>query len=164
MSDDTAFEHPDYKQNRVVMKYEVPGTGNVLPELPFVMGVIGDFSGDIDPERPLEPLKKRDFVEIDKENFSEVMADIKPRLQYSVQNPLAEDELIPVELTFESMDDFSPDKLVNRIPALKAMQDVRDRLVALAGRAESNDKLAELLERVVQQDMSIEDMLKQLEG
>jgi len=157
-----AQDHPDVNENRVVLKYEVFGDKTEAVELPFVMGVVGDFSGDVDPEQPLPPLKDRKFIEIDRENFDDVMARIKPKLRYTVENPLDPDSKIPVELEFNSMDDFHPDRVVQQIPFAKKLLEARDQLVALNSRAEINENLSDLLETALQDESVMQSLFQEL--
>src|SRR5881628_2379046 len=95
---------------RVHITYDVEVGGAIeLKELPFVMGVLGDFTGQ--PEEPLAKLKERKFVEITLDNFDAVLASMKPHLAFTVENKLSEDAdagKIGVNLRFKSMDDFEP--------------------------------------------------------
>jgi type VI secretion system protein ImpB len=125
-----------------------------LKELPFVMGVLGDFSGKPDPTKPLPALKDRKFINIDRDNFNAVLAskDMAPRLAFGVNDTLTgqPDQQLNVELKFKSMDDFSPDKVAKQIPALKALLEQREALKNLSSRLEGNDKLDDLLQQVLQ--------------
>src|SRR5215210_2294073 len=98
---------------RVHLTYEVEVGGAIeLKELPFVVGVLGDFSGK--PDEPLPRLKDRKFVEIDRDNFNQVLSGMKPRLAYRVDNKLTDDgSKLNVELRFNKIEDFEPDQLVN---------------------------------------------------
>lgn len=107
------------RKPRVHIKYEVETDGAVVErELPFVVGVMGDFSGN--PTEPLRPLKDRKFVQIDRDNFNDVMARIAPELNLKVKNTLANDDSeFAVNLKFKSMDDFDPAHVAEQVPALK---------------------------------------------
>src|SRR5512142_960926 len=98
---------------RVHITYDVEvGNAIELKELPFVMGVLGDFTGQ--PEEPLARLKDRKFVDVTLDNFDDVLASMKPHLAYSVENKLSEDPnagKIGVNLNFRSMDDFEPENV-----------------------------------------------------
>ncbi|MBM4074421.1 MAG: type VI secretion system contractile sheath small subunit [Planctomycetes bacterium] len=139
---------------RVQIKYEVyVGDAMEMKELPFVVGVLGDFSGKPDPSKPLPALRDRKFVSIDRDNFNSVLAskDMAPRLAYQVPDTLSgqSDQNLNVELKFQNMDDFSPDKVVRQIPMLKALLEQREALKNLSSRLEGNDKLDELLQQVL---------------
>ena len=132
---------------RVQITYDVEiGNAIELKELPFVMGVLGDLTGQ--PEQPLAALKDRKFVEINPDNFDSVLKGMAPHLQYSVENKLSDDPeagQLKVDLRFKSMDDFEPAQVARQIKPLKEMLDLRTRLSDLRGSLQGNDKLDELL-------------------
>ena len=138
------------RKPRVHIKYEVETDGaQVERELPFVVGVMGDFSGN--PTTPLRPLAERKFVQIDRDNFDDVMARIAPELNIKVDNTLAgDDSQMPVQLKFKSMTDFEPGSIVNQVPALKALLDTRNQLRDLMTKVDRSTDLENLLERVLQ--------------
>ena len=113
------------RKPRVHITYEVETEGAaIVRELPFVVGVMGDFSGD--PTEPLKPLADRKFVQIDRDNFNDVMARITPGLNLKVDNTLADDgSQMAVDLKFKSMDDFDPAKVAAQVPALEALMETR---------------------------------------
>ncbi len=127
-------------------------------ELPFVIGVMGDFSGDR-PSDELRPLKDRNFIRIDKDNFDEVMRRIEPRLAFKVENTLdGGDTQLSVELTFESLDDFEPANVARRIEPLRRLLDKRNQLQDLASQVDRSDRLESMLEQILQD----KDTLKKL--
>ncbi len=132
---------------RVHITYDVEIGGAIeLKELPFVIGVLGDFTGQ--PTQPLPKLKDRKFVEITPDNFDAVLEGMKPHLSYAVENKLSEDPnaaQIKVDLTFKSMDDFEPENVAKQVKPLKELLDLRTRLSDLRGSLQGNDKLDELL-------------------
>jgi type VI secretion system protein ImpB len=132
---------------RVHITYDVEvGSAIEMKELPFVMGVLGDLTGQ--PETPLAALKDRKFIEINPDNFDSVLKGMKPHLAYSVANKLSDDPdagQVKVNLRFESMDDFSPDKVAEQVEPLKKLLDLRTRLADLRGSLQGNDKLDEML-------------------
>ncbi|MBI1896783.1 MAG: type VI secretion system contractile sheath small subunit [Acidobacteria bacterium] len=132
---------------RVHVTYDVEvGDAIELKELPFVMGVLGDFTGQ--PEQPLPRLRDRKFVEVNPDNFDSVLEAIKPHLSYGVENKLSEDANAPqlkVDLRFKSMDDFSPENVARQVKPLKELLDLREKLTDLRGSLQGNDKLEELL-------------------
>lgn len=138
------------RKPRVHIKYEVETDGaQVERELPFVMGVMGDFSGN--PTAPLRPLSERKFVQIDRDNFDDVMSRIAPELNIKVNNTLAgDDSHMAVQLKFKSMSDFEPGSIVNQVPALKALLDTRNQLRDLMTKVDRSTDLENLLERVLQ--------------
>jgi type VI secretion system protein ImpB len=140
---------------RVHITYDVEIGGAIeLKELPFVMGVLGDFTGK--PEQPLPKLKDRKFVEITPDNFDSVLEGMKPHLSFNVKNKLSEDADAPdlkIDLKFKSMDDFEPENVARNVKPLKELLDLRTRLADLQGSLQGNDKLEEaLLDAVNNQD------------
>lgn len=138
------------RKPRVHIKYEVETDGaQIERELPFVVGVMGDFSGN--PTTPLRPLAERKFVQIDRDNFDDVMARIAPELNIKVDNTLAGDgSQMAMQLKFKSMSDFEPGSIVNQVPALKSLLDTRNQLRDLMTKVDRSTDLENLLERVLQ--------------
>ena len=134
---------------RVHITYDVEIGGAIeLKELPFVVGVLGDFSGK--PEEPLPRVRDRKFVEIDRDNFNQVLAGMKPRVALRVDNRLSNDESkMRVELRFNSIEDFEPDNLVQQVDPLRKLVEARKRLSDLLSKMDGNDKLEELLNEVI---------------
>jgi type VI secretion system protein ImpB len=132
---------------RVHVTYDVEiGDAIELKELPFVMGVLGDFTGQ--PEQPLPRLRDRKFVEVNPDNFDSVLEGMKPHLSFSVENKLAEDSTAPnlkVDLHFKSLDDFEPEQVARQVKPLRELLDLRTKLSDLRGSLQGNDKLEELL-------------------
>ena len=132
---------------RVHVTYDVEiGDAIELKELPFVMGVLGDFSGQ--PVEALPRLRDRKFVEVNPDNFDSVLEGMKPHLAFAVENKLSEDPNAPqlkVDLNFKSMDDFSPENVAKQVRPLKELLDLRTKLADLRGSLQGNDKLEELL-------------------
>jgi type VI secretion system protein ImpB len=136
---------------RVQITYDVEvGDAIEVKELPFVMGVLGDFTGQ--PTEPLPRVKDRKFVEITPDNFDTVLENMKPHLAFSVENKLSEDPDAPklkVDLNFKSMDDFSPENVARQVGPLRELLQLRDRLSDLRGSMQGNDKLEEMLREAV---------------
>lgn len=132
---------------RVQITYDVEVGGAIeLKELPFVVGVLGDLTGQ--PEQPLPKLKERKFVEVNPDNFDTVLEGMKPHLSFAVENKLSEEPDAPnlkVDLHFKSMDDFEPENVARQVKPLKELLDLRTRLSDLRGSLQGNDKLEELL-------------------
>lgn len=135
---------------RVHITYDVDiGDAIEKKELPFVVGVLGDFSGN--PLEPLPKLKDRKFVFIDRDNFNGVLKGIKPRLTYRVDNTLAKNGTqLGVELNFNSLEDFEPQNVVKQVEPLRKLLEVRNKLADLRNKMGGNDKLEELLMDVLQ--------------
>ena len=134
---------------RVQITYDLEVGGAIqLKELPFVVGVLADLSGK--PSEPLPRLKDRKFVNIDRDNFNQVLAGMKPRLAYKVDNRLTDDDTkLGVELNFKSLDDFEPENVVNQVEPLRKLLEARRRLSDLVHKLDGNDKLDEALQSVV---------------
>ena len=134
---------------RVHISYEVETGGAIeMKELPFVVGVLGDFSGK--PVDPLPRLRDRKFVEIDRDNFDSVLAGMKPRVTLSVENKLANDgSKLGAELNFRSIEDFEPDQVVQQVEPLRRLVEARRNLSDLLAKMDGNDKLGDLLQDVL---------------
>jgi len=147
---------------RVHITYDVEVGGAIeKKELPFVVGVLGDFTGQ--PEEPLPRLKERKFVEVNPDNFDTVLEGMKPHLSFAVENKLSEEPDAPnlkVDLHFKSMDDFEPTQVAQQVKPLKELLELRTRLADLRGSLQGNDKLEELLLDAV----SNTDKLEKLKG
>jgi len=147
---------------RVNISYEVETGGAIeLKELPFVMGVLGDFSGQ--PTEPLAKLKDRKFVDVNPDNFDDVLKSMRPHLAFTVENKLSEDPeagKLGVDLTFESLDDFSPERVAQQVKPLREMLELRTKLADLRGSLQGNDKLEEIL----QSTLGDEEKMKQLKA
>jgi type VI secretion system protein ImpB len=115
-------------------------------EIPFVMGVLGDFTGQ--PEQPLPRAKDRKFVEVTPDNFDIVLQGMAPHLAFSVDNKLSDDSeagQLKVDLRFKSLEDFEPEQVARQVKPLKELLDMRTKLSDLRGTLQSNEKLDELL-------------------
>jgi type VI secretion system protein ImpB len=132
---------------RVQITYDVEvGNAIEMKELPFVMGVLGDLTGQ--PEKPLAALKDRKFVEINPDNFDSVLKGMSPHLAFSVENKLSADPnagQVKVNLNFESFDDFSPAAVAAQVGPIKELLDLRTRLSNLRGSLQGNDQLDQAL-------------------
>ncbi len=150
------------RKPRVHISYDVETEGSVQQkELPFVVGVMGDFSGD--PTAPLKPLKDRRFVQIDKENFNEVLKSMSPGLNLKVDNTLSDgDEQLAVDLKFEKMSDFEPESIVNQIEPLKKLLDARNKLRDLSTKADRSEELEEIIEKVLNNEADLNDLASAL--
>lgn len=134
---------------RVQITYDVEvGDAIETKELPFVLGVMGDYSGN--RKEPLEKLKDRKFVQIDKDNFDDVLKGMAPRLTLQVENKLKDDHSrMAVELNFEKLEDFEPARIVDQVDPLKQLLEIRGKLSDLRNKVIGNDKLEVLLDEVV---------------
>lgn len=150
------------RKPRVHITYEVETEGaEVERELPFVVGVLGDFSGD--PTQPLRPMSERKFIQIDRDNFNEVMARMTPGLNLKVENTLAGDgSQMSVNLKFNSMEDFEPARVADQVPALKALLETRNKLRDLMSKADRSEELENLLEQVLRNENELKSLSGQL--
>ena len=156
-------QHKRVSKNRVSITYDVETNGAVeTKELPFVVGVIGDFSGH-KPETEKVDLEEREFTGIDKDNFDSVMGQINPSLSYKVANKLAKDDSeFEVNLQFSSMKDFHPEKLVEQIDPLKKLVETRNQLKVLLSKADRSRDLEKLLKEVLQSTEAIQGLAEEL--
>lgn len=150
MSDSTGF----IKRNRpprVQIAYADPYDAEKNVELPFVMGVLADLSGNAS-EVEKAPVAERDFTQVDTENFDDFMKAIRPGVSTNVANTLTgdESEKLSVQLNFEKFSDLDPGEVAKQVPALKKLLDARDQLANLQrymnGKSKAQDQLKELLE------------------
>jgi type VI secretion system protein ImpB len=134
---------------RVSITYEVETGGAIeMKELPFVMGVLADLSGN--PSQPLPRLKERKFVEVNPDNFDTVLKSAQPRVQFTADNkPQGDGSKLAVELKFESLEDFSPDRVAEQVKPLRELLELRTKLADLRGRLQGNDKLEEILQETI---------------
>ncbi|MEQ1909212.1 MAG: type VI secretion system contractile sheath small subunit [Vicinamibacterales bacterium] len=146
------------RKPRVHITYDLEvGDAIEEKELPYIVGVLADLSGQ--PKDKLAPIKERKFVEIDRDNFNQALAGMKPRLSFRVPNRLANDDSrIGVELEFKHMDDFGPEAVAQQVEPIRKLVEARTRLNELALKINGSDKLEELLQDVVQNT----DALKQI--
>ena len=137
------------RKPRVHLSYQVETEGaTVEKSLPFIAGVLGDFSGD--PTSPLKPMKDRKFVQVDRDNFDDVLAKMTPGLKMKVENTLQGDGTeISVNLKFNSMADFEPARVAGQVEPLRNLMETRNKLRDLLTKADRSDELESLLERVL---------------
>lgn len=136
---------------RVHITYDVEVGGAIeLKELPFVMGVLGDFTGQ--PTEAMAKLKDRKFVEVNPDNFDSVLAGMKPHAAFSVENKLSDDPnsgQLKVDLNFKSLQDFEPEQVARQVRPLRELLELRTKLSDLRGSLQGNDKLEELLQDAI---------------
>jgi len=134
---------------RVQMTYDVEiGDAIENKELPFVLGVVGDFGGNSEVEQ--KRLKERKFVNLDRDNFDEVLKGVEPRAAYQVPNELSGKGRFGVDLHFRSMADFRPESVVQQVEPLRQLLEARNKLADLRNKLAGNDKLEDLLNQVLQ--------------
>lgn len=163
MSESTQHKLDRIRPPRVQITYDVEiGDAIEMKELPFVGGILADLSGN--PAEPLPKIKDRKFVEIDRDNFNDVMAACKPRLTFQVDNRLSgDDSRFNIELNFRNMDDFDPVNVLKQVKPLRKLYEARQRLSDLLTKLDGNDELDQLLQDVVASTESLQE-LKTLSG
>ena len=141
---------------RVQITYDVEiGDAIETKELPFVLGVLGDYSGQ--PKVELPKLKERKFVAVDRDNFDDALKAMAPRLALQVENTLkADDTKLSVELNFNKLEDFEPQQIVDQVDPLRQLLEIRTRLSDLRNKIIGNDKLEELLDQIVRDTDKLE--------
>jgi type VI secretion system protein ImpB len=150
------------RKPRVHITYDVETEGaEVQRELPFIVGVMGDFSGD--PTSPLRPLADRKFIQIDRDNFNDVMAGMNPGLKMRVDNKLSEEGgEMAVDLKFNSLDDFEPARVAQQVPALRTLMETRAKLRDLMSKVDRSEELEGLLEQVLKNEEELKSLSSQL--
>jgi type VI secretion system protein ImpB len=159
MPESTQHKLDRIRPPRVQITYDVEIGGAIQKkELPFLVGILADLSGQ--PAEELPKLKDRKFVEIDRDNFNDVMASIAPRVTASVDNKLTGEGKTNVELSFHNIDDFSPVSIIRQVESLRKLFEARQRLSDLLAKLDGNDTLDSLLREVA----GNQDGLKQLQA
>ena len=149
---------------RVHITYDVEvGEAKEVKEIPFVMGVMSDLSGQA--ETPLPRLKDRKFVDLNPDNFDSVLEAAKPHLSFAVENKLSEDPnagQLKVDLRFKSLQDFDPEQVARQVRPLRELLELRTKLADLRGTLQSNEKLDELLQEVITSTEKLEKLRGEL--
>ena len=154
------------RKPRVHVTYDIEtGEGREKKELPFVVGVMSDLTGN-NPGSEQKPLKQRKFINIDHDNFDQVMERMKPGVSIKVKNTLNEkdDQEMRVNLQFNKMNDFDPVNLAKNVPALNKLLNARNELEELLGKADRSEDLENLLEQVLQSTNEINQLSTDLKG
>jgi type VI secretion system protein ImpB len=148
---------------RVQITYDVETGGAIAKkEIPFVVGVASGLSGDTAPS---QKLKERKFVQIDRDNFNDVMASICPTLSFTVDDRLRDgDAKLKVDLTFKGIDDFRPESIAEQVAPLASLLSARRRLVDLLAKIEGNDELSKSLLALVSDEAKLEAVKKEALG
>jgi type VI secretion system protein ImpB len=165
MAESTQHKLDRVRSPRVHITYDVDTGGAIeMKELPFVMGVLGDLTGQ--PTEPLPKLKERKFVEVTPDNFDDVLKSMKPHLSFKVDNLLSEDPeagQLGIDLRFETMDDFSPERVAQQVDPLRKLLDLRQQLADLRGSLQGNDKLDEILHATLSDEEKMNRLKSELE-
>lgn len=151
------------RKPRVHITYDLESNGvTEEKELPFVLGVLGDYSGhNVDAKKPL---KDRKFAQVDAENFNDVMRKVNPKLSIKVANQLEEEGGdLAVDLNFTSMEDFEPHRLVEQVAPLKALLAARNKLRDLMSKADRSEELERILEEVLNDSNALARIQESLE-
>ena len=151
------------RKPRVHITYDVETEGAMQKqELPFIVGVMGDFSGD--PTKKLEPLAKRKFTEINRDNFNQVMKGMNVGLEISVPNTMVEEDgkEMKVNLKFDSMDDFEPAAVANQVEPLRKLLATRERLRDLMAKVDRSEDLEGLLDQVLSDQTALKKITDEL--
>lgn len=156
-------QHKRIRKNRVSITYDVEINGSIQNrELPFVVGVIGNLSGE-KPDSQKVPIEDRQFIQVDQDNFDQVLSRIGPVLSIEAENTLEEGgEPFTCELSFQSMKDFEPGNLVQQVPALNDLVGVRNQLMSLLGKADRSRDLEKSLRDVISNNELIEKLADEL--
>jgi len=158
MSDSIHDKLKRVRKPRVHITYDVETNGAVeKKELPFVMGVMGDYSGDNTDNK--KALRDRKFVQVDRDNFNEALAKVNPKLNMKVDNTLADDDSeISVDLDFKNLGDFEPNRIVEQVDPLKKLMEARNKLRDLMTKVDRSDELESILEDVLQSTDSLNNL------
>ncbi|XPF94931.1 type VI secretion system contractile sheath small subunit [Colwellia sp. RE-S-Sl-9] len=151
------------RKPRVHITYDVETEGAVVKkELPFVIGITGDFSGH--NKANLKPLKDRRFVQIDRDNFDDVLNRMNPKLDIAVENTLSNDDTeLKVGLNFNSLSDFEPAAIVNQVEPLKKLMETRNKLRDLMTKVDRSEDLENILEDVLSNTASLDKLAGELD-
>lgn len=164
MSESTQKKLTRIRPPRVQITYDVETGGAIeKKELPLIVGILADLAGKQD--KPMLPIKARKFVEIDRDNFNDVMASIAPRLAFQVDNKLKDDDSkMNVELNFKKIDDLRPEALVRQVEPLRKLFEARQRLNDLLAKLDGNDDLDVLLQDIAANTDSQQKIKQAVEG
>lgn len=152
------------RKPRVHITYDVENNGQTeKKEIPFVVGVMGDFSGN--PTKELKAFKDRKFIQIDADNFNEVMNKMSPGLNLKVKNTIAgDDSNMAINLTFNSIEDFSPDNISKQVEPIRNLIEIRTKLKDLLSKADRSENLDAILETILKDHEQLQKFSKELEG
>ena len=169
MPESTQHKLDRVRPPRVQITYDVEiGDAIVMKELPLVVGIMADLSGK--PEKPLPPLRERKYVEIDRDNFNDIMKATAPRLALRVDNKLVRgengdgEEKLSAVLNFSTLDDFSPINVLKQIEPLARLFEARTRLADLLTKLDGNDALDALLRDVVKNTEGMQEIKASIGG
>lgn len=149
------------RKPRVHITYDVETEGTLVKkELPFVVGVMGDFSGN---NTELKPLKDRRFIQIDRDNFDDVLHRMSPSLRMRVDNKLSDEQTqLDIRLAFNSMADFEPAAVARQVEPLRQLMDTRNKLRDLMTKIDRSENLENILERVLNSTDDLQQLAAEL--
>jgi type VI secretion system protein ImpB len=163
MSGNTQNQLGKVRKPRVHITLDVQSEGKPTKELPFVIGVMGDFSGDPygNPDGELPHFSERSFVNINRDNFDKVLKGMGPGLSLLVENRTDDPEtdrkdMLPVKLTFESLADFEPARIAKQVPKLRELMEIRAKLRDLLAKADRSATLEQALEEMLRNREKLE--------
>lgn len=143
------------RKPRVQITYDVEIGGAIqMKELPFVVGVLSDLTGN--PEGEVPKMKDRKFVDVNRDNFNQVLQKMKPRVAFKAPNRLTDDpdSQLAVDITFESMKDFEPEQVVKKVKPLRELLEIRQDLKEMLNKATTIDEVGDFLKKVMQSEES----------
>jgi len=145
---------------RVQIEYDVETNGAMRKvRLPFVVGVMADLSGTRSEANTPAPVGKRDFLEIDAFNFNDRMKKINPRAKFTVPNKVTGEGALEIDIDFKSMDDFSPDKVAEKVDVLKRMLDARKKLEGLKAYLDGKEGAENLIQKALADDAMLQTLV-----
>lgn len=165
MSDSVHQKLKRVRKPRVHITYDVETNGATeTKEIPYVVGVLGDFSGDSDVAK--KSLKDRRFIDLKKDKFDQVMARLEPGVKMKVDDVLSGEEgkQMAVDLKFRSMEDFEPDRIVEQVEPLRNLMERRNQLRDLMAKADGSEELESLLEQILNDESKMGELKSQLGG
>ncbi|AQT61189.1 type VI secretion system contractile sheath small subunit [Cellvibrio sp. PSBB023] len=162
MSDSIHDKLKRVRKPRVHITYDLETNGSIVEkEIPFVMGVMGDYSGDNTEGK--KALKDRKFSQIDRDNFNDIMTKVNPQLRLKVENLLENDgSEMTANLDFKTMEDFEPHRIVEQLEPLKKLMDTRNKLRDLLTKADRSEDLEAILEDVLSNTNALSSLSNEL--
>jgi type VI secretion system protein ImpB len=160
MAESTQHKLDRVRPPRVQITYDVEVGGAIqMKELPLVVGVLADLVGQ---QEKVPRLKERKFVQIDRDNFNDVMKSLNPKLRVTVPNRLTGEGKLTADLNFSEIDDFHPTAVIKQVEVLRKLLETRQRLVDLLAKLDGNEDLHTVLQKMLGNNQSLQDVRKQL--
>lgn len=151
------------RKPRIQIKYDVEvADGKVTRELPFVIGIMGDFAGN-SPKKPLPAYRQREFISVDQDSLSQTMQRLSPGIAINVENRLSDNKSpLPLQLYFNSINDFSPEQIIEQVDSLKKLKLTRDKLRDLLARTDYSEELETILKNSLQDSELLKSIMSQI--